>query len=62
MPTVSKPKLSSSEKLIYSIIGYQNSIHSPPKLKPIDLLLGYLELKEPIEIDIEVQPINHAIS
>lgn len=60
--SLTKPNLNPFEKITYAVLGYNNSIHSATKRKPIDLLLGHLELKDPIDIDNQAEPISHQIN
>lgn len=58
---LTNPRLNPFEKLHYSIIGYNNSIHSSTNKKPVDLLLGHLELREPIDINNDVRTVNEQL-
>lgn len=60
--SLTNPNLTPLEKINFAILGYNNSIHSATKQKPIDLILGHLELKEPIEIDNDVTLINNQLN
>lgn len=59
---ITKPKITPFEKLTYAVLGYNNSIHSVTKQKPVDLLLGHLSLKTSLEINDDCQPVNFKIS
>lgn len=59
---LTNPDLNSVEKLNLAILGYNNSIHSVTKQKPIDLIFGHLQLKEPIDIDNDALLINNQVN
>ena len=59
--TLTKQKSTPQEKLLYAIIGYNNSIHSNTKYKPIDLLLGHLDAKTTTDINKDSQSFNNII-
>lgn len=42
-------------KVRYAILAYNNTIHSVTKLRPIQIITGHLETKDPIEADIDRQ-------
>ncbi|HEY9486356.1 MAG TPA: hypothetical protein VIQ04_06925 [Nitrososphaeraceae archaeon] len=42
----------------YAIIGYNHSIHSVTKLKPVEIINGHLENEDPLNIDVEKIMIN----
>lgn len=44
------------------MLGYNNTIKSSTKHKPIDIALEQLELKEPIAINSDTRVIDHKIS
>lgn len=45
----------------YAILSYNNSIHSATKQKPIDVINGHLNTKDPLNIDINEKFINNYI-
>lgn len=45
----------------YAILGYNNSIHSTTKQKPIDVINGHLNTKDPFDININEQLMNNYI-
>lgn len=49
-------------KVRYAILAYNNTIHSVTKLRPIQVITGHLETKDPIEADIDRQLTTNYIS
>lgn len=45
----------------YEILGYNNSIHSVTKRKPVDIINGHLDTKDPLNIDINEKLINNQV-
>lgn len=60
--SLTKPNLNPFEKITYAVLGYNNSTHSATRKKPIDLVFGHLELRDPIDIDNESRLVNHQIN
>ena len=42
-----------SQKMIYAILAYNNSVHSATKFKPIDIINGHITEDNPFDINIE---------
>ena len=45
----------------YAILGYNNSIHSVTKQKPIDVINGHLNSKDPFNLDLNEKLLNNYI-
>lgn len=56
-----KGKIDILNQMPYAILGYNNSIHSTTKQKPIDIINGHLNTKDPFDIDINQKLINNYI-
>lgn len=46
-----KTTLSIKEQMPYGFQGYNNSVHSSTKLKPIEVLNGHVSARDPFDID-----------
>lgn len=51
--TKTRCELSTEELMLYAILGYNNSIHSVTKQKPIDVINGHTNSRDPFDIDVE---------
>lgn len=50
------------ELMLYAILGYNNSIHSITKQKPIDVINGHLTTRDPFDINLDNALLNNYIS
>lgn len=49
----SNPNLTTNELMAYAVIGYNNSIHSVTNKKPIEIINGHIENRDPFDINVE---------
>jgi transposase InsO family protein len=54
--------LTTNELMVYAIIGYNNSIHSATKKKPIEVINGHFNNKDLFDIDVEGVYLQHYIN
>lgn len=48
---IQKPDIEVTDLMPYAIFGYNHSIHSTTKQKPIDIMSGHIDTKDPFDID-----------
>lgn len=46
----------------YAIFGYNHSVHSVTNQKPIDVINGHLDSKDPLDIDLNKELVNNYIT
>lgn len=51
-----------NELMVYAVIGYNNSIHSATNKKPIDIINGHINNRDPFDIDLEGIYLQHYIN
>jgi hypothetical protein len=54
-----KKGLNIKEQMPYAILGYNTSIHSMTKMRPIDILNGHIDSQDPFDVDIKKTLINN---
>lgn len=59
--TKNNGKIDILNQMPYAILGYNNSIHSVTNQKPIDIINGHLNTKDPFDININEKLINNYI-
>lgn len=47
-----RKELSILDQVPYAILGYNNSVHTATKQRPIDIINGHLDANNPFEIDV----------
>nr|CAH7757834.1 unnamed protein product [Callosobruchus chinensis] len=56
------PKKDVTALMPYAILGYNNSIHSVTKRKPIEIINGHLDARDPFDLDVDKELMNNYIA
>lgn len=56
-----RPELSTNELMLYSVLGYNNSIHSGTNKKPIEIINGHIDTRDPFDINLETSCLQNYV-
>lgn len=52
--SVTQPDLNTNQLMVYAVIGYNNSIHSATNKKPVEIINGHTNSRDPFDINLEI--------